>query len=183
MAAHLASGSAKVGSAWFNGGCGRCCGGDELKPRRLLTGLKVALRAGGLSPADAFGAMLSFYHSQRVQGCDADAEGDMLLFQWGTYDWGSGSAFEIGLARQLIFDDRNPLVRLLTRTEHRAMWQLHLQFRFVPTDDLGRLGSGNRWCSAPDGVDAFEAYLHDTAAFRAVAGRTDVRPEIWFEPV
>ena len=127
--------------------------------------------------------MLSFYRSQRVQGCDVDAEGDMLLLEWGTYDSGSGCAFEISLVRQLIFDDRNPLVRLLSRTEHLAMWQLHLRFRFPQTDDLGRLGSGNRWCSAPDGIDAFEAYLHNTEAFRAVARRMDVSPEIWFEPV
>jgi hypothetical protein len=33
--------------------------------------------------------MLAFYASDRAADC-AGVDGDMLLFQWGIFDWGSG---------------------------------------------------------------------------------------------
>ena len=51
---------------------------------------------------EAVQLMLDFYREVRADDCDLDAGGDMLLFQWGTYDWGSGEAFEYDITRQLI---------------------------------------------------------------------------------
>ena len=46
-----------------------------------------------LSPAAGVAAMMTFYKSERADDCDIDSDGDMLLFQWGTYDWGDGEHF------------------------------------------------------------------------------------------
>ena len=46
--------------------------------------------------------MLAFYESMRFDDVDLAADGDMLLYQWGTYDWGRGASFEFDITRQLI---------------------------------------------------------------------------------
>ena len=48
--------------------------------------------------------MLAFYRDQRASDCSIDSDGDMLLFQFGTHDWGDGESFEFDLTRQFIID-------------------------------------------------------------------------------
>ena len=96
-----------------------------------------------LGPTRAFEAMLAFYENERASECDLDADGDMLLFQWGTYDWdGHGAHFEVGIARQFI----------ASGAEDDEIWQLHVTFRAEPDDVTAALASGNRWCSSPAGA-------------------------------
>jgi hypothetical protein len=63
-------------------------------PRRLEAVLldrgTTLATAGALA---AVGAMCDFYATVRAADTDLDANGDMLLFQWGTYDWSSGPSF------------------------------------------------------------------------------------------
>jgi len=73
-----------------------------------------------LTPAAGIEAMLAYYAEERVDGCPLDEDGDMLLFQWGTYDWRDGPAFEVSIVRQFIVtDDEEPR-------------QLNLRFRYAP---------------------------------------------------
>ena len=46
--------------------------------------------------------MLAFYASERCDGCVLEEDGDMLLFQWGTYNWGDSTHFELNITRQLM---------------------------------------------------------------------------------
>ena len=41
----------------------------------------------GITPSEGVVQMLDFYNAVPVEGCSG-ASGDMLLFQWGTFDWG-----------------------------------------------------------------------------------------------
>lgn len=64
-------------------------------PRASEKAFKKHIRAlgydlKGMSPAAGLEAMLSFYRNTRAEGCDHNGQGDMLLFQGGTYDWGNG---------------------------------------------------------------------------------------------
>jgi hypothetical protein len=59
--------------------------------------LKLTLQSG-------FALLLSFYESARAEPCSAP-DADMLLFQWGTYNWGEGGSFELSLSRQFIEAD------------------------------------------------------------------------------
>jgi len=58
-----------------------------------------------LTPSTAVASMFAFYRDVRADGCDLEQEGDMLLFQWGTYDWGHGLRFEFDVTRQCILGD------------------------------------------------------------------------------
>ena len=61
-------------------------------------------RVAELTPAHGIDAMLSFYRDVRAADCNGSDQGDMLLYEWGVYDWGQGPRFELGLTRQLIKD-------------------------------------------------------------------------------
>jgi DNA-binding CsgD family transcriptional regulator len=47
-----------------------------------------------LTPHEGFDAMLRFCADDRLSHGDVEQDDDMLLFQWGTYDWGAGPQFE-----------------------------------------------------------------------------------------
>ena len=118
-----------------------------------------------LTPKSGISAMLAFYREERAQGCPLEDDGDMLLYQWGTYNWGQGEWFELNITRQLISGESG---------DDEDIWQLLLTFKYKPTSNLRELGSKNRWCEKPDELPAFESYIKDSDAFQMVA---DVRPD------
>ena len=95
---------------------------------------------------DGLAAMLELYKTVRVSDCTLDDDGDMLLFQWGTYDWGKGPYFEIDLTRQFAPDGG----------ADDDIWQLSLTFLFWPTRSLV---AGHRWCARPTELDDFARYM------------------------
>lgn len=115
--------------------------------------------------------MIAFYREVRVDDVDLEADGDMLLFQWGTYDWGSGSGFEVDISRQLIRG----------AGEDDDIWQLRLTYRFTPLEPLRSNGKGNRWCARPDDVAPFAEFIMAHPAITAVGSRNDGQVHIEYE--
>jgi hypothetical protein len=95
---------------------------------------RQAINLNATRPSVGVAAMLRFYSECRAAGC-GEAGSDMLLFQWGTYDWGEGAHFELDITRQVILPDEE---------DDDAIWQLHMTYLFLPTDELSTLGSNNR---------------------------------------
>jgi hypothetical protein len=88
-------------------------------------------------------------------------EADMLLFQWGTYDWGTGEHFAFNLTRQLIVGDG----------EDDDIWQLSLTFEFELDNELRALRGGNKWCGSLPELPEFREYVHRSAAFTTCGER------------
>ena len=112
-----------------------------------------------LSPAEGITLMLGFYQDERANGCEIDEDGDMLLYQWGCYDWGHGETFDFNITRQ--FMD--------AAGEDEDIRQLSLTFKFKPSDSLRKLANGNRWCHSPDEISQFQSFVESSAAYKAVA--------------
>jgi Family of unknown function (DUF6022) len=77
-------------------------GDAELELRRRVS------RDGGvrdLTPETAIEAMVAFYRDVRAEDCDLEADGDMLLAQWGMSKDGHGERFVFEIIRQLITGD------------------------------------------------------------------------------
>jgi len=123
-----------------------------------------------LTVAQGFGLMCDFYRHQRADDCAPEDDGDMLLFQWGTHDWGRGTFFELDLTRQFIKGD----------AEDENIWQLSLTFKYLPSDELGKLGSGDKWCDEPRprAVDYFEEFVRGSAAYQAATALEPARIEL-----
>ena len=120
------------------------------------------------TPRSGLARMCAFYREIRADDADLEADGDMLLFQWGTYDWGHGALFEVGIVRQLI----------QRGAEDDDIWQLDLTYLFNPSDALIALGEGNRWCACPADLPAFELFLMAHPAVEAVGSRDDGQAEL-----
>lgn len=135
---------------------------EQLLPRDALT------------PAVGIDAMLRFYERKRVFRCPVAKDGDMLLYQWGTYDWGQGEHFEIDITRQVI---------------PSSIWcdpgihQLSLTFRFQPSQQLRTIARGERWCSAPDALPDFCEFILSSAAYQGVGNRLDSEVDLDLESV
>lgn len=134
---------------------------------RLLADKGTALHQ--VTVADAFAVTFSFYRDHRAQDC-SDKDSDMLLYQWGTYDWGAGKYFELNLTRQFI----------IGRSDDENIWQLSLTFKYSPTEELAALESGNKWCSTPkpQAMDYIEKYVRDSAPYKAVEGSSPSKVEL-----
>ena len=103
---------------------------------------------------DAVRFALQFYREVRADDCPLDDKGDMLLYQWGVYDWGDGETFNFDITRQFILSDSEG---------DEGMSQLNFTLHFAPADNLRAL-KGNRWCHSPAEIDAlrnlFETVTH-----------------------
>ncbi len=122
---------------------------------RLMT---AGLHLDGMITTQGVNAMLAFYEDERADDCDIDADGDMLLFEWGSYDSGNGESFNLCITRQLIFGGY----------EDENIWQLRLIFNFPPTGEFRDLDAGDRWCASPDELPEFREFINGSDAFKAV---------------
>jgi hypothetical protein len=111
-----------------------------------------------LAPSEGVDLMLLFYQKDRVDGCPVDEHGDMLLYQWGTYDWGQGESFEFDITRQFIEGE----------PEDDNITQLSLTFRFKPTESMRNIIEGNLWCSSPKEMKSFRSFILGSPAYLAV---------------
>ncbi len=128
----------------------------EERFREMIVSSGVTLDA--LTPSAGVELMLRFYGDERAEGCPFECDGDMLLYQWGTYDWGEGASFEFNITRQFI----------TPAGEDDEIEQLSLTFRFSPASVPGGLGEGNRWCRTPDDLSAFREFIEGSPTCNAL---------------
>jgi hypothetical protein len=136
---------------------------QEMEKRFTQSG--VAMSA--LTPEQGIRLMLDFYRDVRAEKCELAADGDMLLFQWGTYDWDGGRSFQFDITRQFIVSHSDD------EDDDDAISQLSLKFHFTPSTESDAIESSNHWCSTPDESPDFETFIFDSDAYRAVQ---DLRP-------
>lgn len=101
----------------------------------------------------------------------AGEDADMLLFQYGCYDWGGGEAFQLDMTRQFIASDRD-----------RSMSQLRMTLYFAPRSDLRRLGWEEVWCRSSDEAAAFRQTVLANPAITVVGERPPLRRQIAWGP-
>jgi hypothetical protein len=126
---------------------------------------------GSLDAAGAIDAMTSFYEAVQPTGLDPEAP-DMLLFQWGTYDWGDGLWFEFNVTRQVITPST-------PEDADDAIWQLGLTLRYPPTENAQTAASGEQWWDREDGpIAEFLTDVQSTPGWSYAAERRPTKVEL-----
>lgn len=134
-----------------------------MKPIESLKAFEDFTIARGLdlrssTPREGIQAMLEFHAATACLTCSDD----MLLYQWGIYDWGAGRHFELNITRQFIEAELE---------DDDAISQLSLTYRYQPSAKLEALEASNCW---EDGSPNFRQFIFESASFMAVA---DTKPE------
>jgi hypothetical protein len=93
----------------------------------------------------------------------------MLLFQWGTYDWGDGPTFEFEIARQFV------LAGYDADQADDALWQLRLTIHYPLNERTDALGAGHHWCERPGDAAQFHRAVSGTAAFAFARDSNPIR--------
>lgn len=114
----------------------------------------------GLSAEKALTAMLRFYSEQRADDVEIEADGDMLLCQWGIDRLQGGESFRFNITRQFII------------AENDEPYQLSLTLHFPITDELKGIESDNQWCHSPDELAEFKDTIEATPAYQRVISMT-----------
>jgi hypothetical protein len=139
----------------------------EIAFRRYLA--DRGLSVDHLTAEAAVEEAIRFFEAERADDVE-DVQGDMLLFQWGTYDWqhGKGPSFQFEMARQFVVAGFEP------EDADDAMWQLRLTLHYAPFDAGTSVGAGDQWCTNVENVGEFRAFIRGTEAFTfAMANRPD----------
>lgn len=116
----------------------------------------------------------AFYRNERPSGL-AEIEGDMLLFQSGIYDWGSGPFFEVDLARQFI--------ELAGEGEDEVYSQFHLTCYYAADENLAVLRRECRWCADISEIDDFASWVEGHAVLSAIDSSPRVKTVILWETI
>jgi hypothetical protein len=134
-------------------------------------------RTGGLENAslnDLILSVIQFYTDCPASSVSDDAWADMLLFQYGCYDWGDGEMFELDLTRQFIIVDEE---------DDDAISQLHFTAYFKIGGDLRAIGSHDRWCKGHGEIDEFRCEILNSPAFILTAERHRAKTIVTWENV
>lgn len=136
---------------------------------------ELARRAGRdvptLAPAEGVALMRAFYDEVRFGGLVDEPCADMLLYQYGTYDFGEGEEFLYDLTRQLVVPE----------ADGQELWQLSLRWTFAPTEALRALGEVERFCDRREEAPAFGASFERCPAYAAVGGAKPIKVSLRFE--
>jgi hypothetical protein len=127
-----------------------------------------------LTAATATHVMLAFYRQVRATDCPLDEDGDMILFQWGAYDFGEGETYRYDITRQFILSGSEG---------NDGMSQLSLTVHFPVTDALRALKRGNRWCPSPAQADVLEQFIRSHEASVTVSSLTPLRTTLVWSPI
>ncbi len=133
-------------------------------------GLEVEAAALG----DIITAVLDFYNGEHATGLAVTPQADMLLFQFGVYDWGQGEHFQFDITRQFILDGEEG---------DDAISQLHCTVIYEPTIHLRSIGKGNRWCQSREQLIFFKTFIFSSDAYLAAHQVQRRRVDIGWERV
>jgi hypothetical protein len=125
------------------------------------------LKNGQISNADEIiNVSLTLFQEIKIKEIAGDDEdGDMLLFQYGSYNWGKGRSFEFNVTRQFIKQNED------------EPYQLSMTLFFEPID----CKSYDCWSNGFDDLEKWAENIKETEGYKFVKNLTCKKFEIFFE--
>lgn len=121
------------------------------------------------APSELFESICDLYRDVRLSGV-AECDGDMLLYQYGVYDWGEGEWFELDLTRQAM-DEDDEITKVRTV----------LYFNVTP--ELRDTGEFNQWCESPQELNEFIKTIQNSKAYQICRSLKPHKLEVAYENV
>jgi hypothetical protein len=147
---------------------------DESKVHLLARLPRCGRDLASLTLSQAVDSMLGFYSAERAEGCRlGDDQGDMLLYEWGTFSTINPGHFQVGMTRQFTTDPGGD----------DEIRQLQLTFLFASSPTLDAMGKGHRWCDSPDDLREFRQFIQDSTPYSVLRTTTAKRVNLVLEGV
>src|SRR5579863_10129923 len=125
------------------------------------------------SLAELFDGAFDFYANVRAFGLAAAPQADMLLFQFGVYNWGHGEYFEVDLTRQFI---------IAGAEDDDALSQLRCTAYYQPTPRFRGVGANDRWCEKRADLGNFKSFVLSSEGYLVALEETPIRRAIEWSP-
>jgi hypothetical protein len=122
-----------------------------------------------------FEMAVAFYKKFECENVAGYEDGDKLLFQWGTYDWGKGKRFELDITRQFYQPE--------TEKADLEIWHLKLEEIIQPNEDTEKIKGGNIWCQTRSDADEFTQKVLNHPALSIAGSFKEHQLKIFLERV
>lgn len=117
---------------------------------------------GSATVNNALEIVIDFYVNYEIKNVDSSIpDNDMLLFEYGIYDWqdGKGENFTIDITRQFYVESK----------ESDGFSQLHLILYFDRAE-FDSIEAANKWSIDFDSIDEWKNYVTNTEGFKLADG-------------
>jgi len=117
------------------------------------------LRNSNISADIAIQSIREFYENLKHPNTNTEENpnNDMLLFQYGTYDWsGAGPQFEFNVTRQI------------ATSEEDEFYQFSLTLKYENNTDTSNIESYNLWSEDCESIEDWIAEIKTTEGYNAV---------------
>ncbi len=134
---------------------------DVIESKKILERIVNSNITGdNITPETALTSIIDFYKNYKTDADSESADDDMLLFQYGIYDWdGSGEKFEFNLTRKIADRDDEEFYQVKLTLYYKAA-------------DIGEIESFNLWSIDKPTIDDWQKTIRDTEGFvRATKAR------------
>ncbi|MEL7123371.1 MAG: hypothetical protein AAFO07_28245 [Bacteroidota bacterium] len=130
---------------------------EIIKPSRAKKYLKKDI-GKVQNPSEALDRFISFFKKYKVKTELEHEEEDMLLYQYGTYDWtGKGGNYEFNLTRQFAIPNDDEFM------------QLSLTLFYKP-EIVGEIEADNSWSTNFKDLDEWTDHVKSTIGYKKVDG-------------
>lgn len=132
------------------------------------------INTSDLSLSDFPRLLIDYYKDVEFTEVDRADDGEMLLFEYGTYDWGEGRFFEVGFTRQFY--------QFFADAEDHEVIQQSFTFYFEP-ERFQHIESFDLWSNAAATLAEYEKAIVGSEGYLEALRRRPERFEISIEDV
>ncbi len=123
-----------------------------------------------VTPPQALDLMVEFLGSVRFDWVEKyHPDADMLLFQYGVYDWGHGENFELNVTRQLM--------SAYEEDEEYELYQLEITL-FYRAENYKDIPSFNKWSMNSLSITEYVKEMKNTEGYLRACGDVPVKVEM-----
>lgn len=112
---------------------------------------------------DSLELVIDFFNNYSIRNVDSTIpDDDMLLFEYGIYDWqdGKGENYTIDIARQFYIEDE----------ESDGRFQLHL-IMYYDSEEFRGVEAANKWSVDFENVEEWKNHVINTQGFKAAENK------------
>ncbi len=118
---------------------------------------------------DLFPAIfIDYFQAVKFKEVDEENDGDMLLFQYGIYDWGKGIFFELNFTRQFY--------RIFPKSYSHRIYQLGVTFFYSP-NAFKEIKTLTKWSSDCKNLEEFQHFILNSQGFKTASKEIPIKSE------